>query len=216
MKNFKQIFETYFMVLVHPYKIHEQFRHNVAIPGHGGHIYKPLSLAESISVSWIFAIIRGLGKIVLINFFLHTFLNAQSEEFPFLKELMKDQSISMYYFVLFSAALDIIFFPVTTIIMTEVWAWMIKKYAKVLNPRLPAEDIADEITTHALSSNLLSVVPIIGDGIQSLMYYFLLFTGLRANLGASRSLAFVILITPTILFMMMISLIFFLFFYLMA
>lgn len=202
------------LVLVHPFRIHQQFRFQLPLPGHKGEISKPLTLAESIGISWVFAIIKGLTKIVILNFFLQSFLNMQSENFPFLQELLKNSGSSTYYFLLFSAALDIIFFPISTIVMTEVWSWFIKKYAKLLNPELPAEDIADQITTHALSSNLFIIIPFIGDFIQGGLYYFLLYAGLRSNLGAGRSLAWVIILTPTILFLMILMTLLFVFFYL--
>jgi hypothetical protein len=100
--------------------------------------------------------------------------------------------------------------------MTEVWAWIIRTYSKILNPNLPHEEIADQITTHALSSNLFTIIPFIGDMVQLFLYQFLLFAGLRSNLGASRSLAMVILLTPTILLLMALCVFFFMIFYLVS
>jgi hypothetical protein len=216
MKNIMQLLETYLMVLVHPFRIHQQFRHHLPIPNQSGHIYPPLTLAESLGISWIFAIMRGLGKIIILNFFLQSFVSMQSEKFPILQELMANSGISTYYFLLFSAALDIIFFPVATLIMTEVWAWVIRLYTGWLNPDLPKDTIADQITTHALSANLFTIIPFLGDIIQSLLYFFLLYAGLRSNLGASRSLAWVILLTPTLFGIMLMSLLVFMVFYLVA
>ncbi len=216
MKTFTEMIETYIMVLVHPFRIHQQFRFQLPIPNHDGHIYQPLTLAESLGISWIFAIIRGLGKIIILNFFLQSFLNMQSDNYPFLQELLVSSGSSTYYFLLFSAALDIIFFPVAAIVMTELWAWVIRKYAQALNPDLPADEIADQITTHSLSSNLFTIIPFIGDLIQTFLYYFLLYAGIRSNLGASRSLTWVILLTPTIFFLMLLSLLIFMIFYLVA
>lgn len=206
MKNFVSLLETYLMVLVHPFRIHQQFRHRLPLPNHEGHLYEPLTLAESLGISWIFAVIRGLCKILVLNYFLQAFVTLQSDRFPLLQEIVSSSGISTYYFLLFSAALDIIFFPVISLIMTEFWAWIIRRYSQWLNPDAPDEEIADQITTHALSSNLFNIIPVIGDMIQSLLYYFLLYAGLRSNLGASRSLAWVILLTPMVLMAMLSSL----------
>lgn len=213
-KNMAELMETYLMTLVHPFRIHQQFRHNLPLPDQDGHLYEPLTLAESIGISWVFAIVRGLFKIVILNFFLQSFLSLQSPEFEILQDLVRTSGFSTYYFFLFSAALDIIFYPIGAIVLTEVWNWVIKFYAKWLNPELPADEIAQQITVSALSSNLFNIVPFVGDVIQFFLYLFLLYAGLRANLGASRSLAFVILLTPTVLLFMGISLFLFLFFYL--
>ena len=200
-----QIIETYLIVLVHPFRIHQQFRFQLALPEHEGHLYEPLSLAESLGMSWVFAIIRGLARIIILNFFLQSFLSLQSESFPFLQDLIQSSGSTSYYFFLFSAALDIIFFPISTIVMTEVWAWVIKKYSRWLNPDLPHDVIADQITTHALASHLFTIIPFIGDIIQMFLYYFLLYAGLRSNLETTRSLAWVILLTPTMVLLMTLS-----------
>lgn len=202
------------MVLVHPFRIHDQFRHQLPIPNHEGHLYPPLTLAESLGVSWVFAVIRGLARIIVLNFFLGSLLKLQSENFPFLQEFIQSSGASSYYFFIFSAALDIIFFPVSSIVLTEVWAWIIKRYSGWLNPDLPHDEISDQITTHALASNVFSIIPFIGDFVQSFLYYFLLYAGLRSNLGASRSLAWVILLTPTLLFFMFLCTFLFIVFYL--
>ncbi|MFP5387216.1 MAG: hypothetical protein ACLGHN_14155 [Bacteriovoracia bacterium] len=216
MKTLPQIIETYFMVLVHPFRIHQQFRHKLPLPHNEGHVYEPLDLAEAIGISWVFAILRGLFKIILLNFFLQSFLKMQSENFPFLEELMEGSGLSTYYFFLFSAALDIIFFPIGAIIVTEFWAWIIRKYGGWLNPNSPNDEIADQITTHALSSNIFMIIPFIGDLVQTLLYAFLLYAGIRSNLGASRSLTWVILLTPTLFFLMLFSLFAFAIFYLVS
>ncbi len=206
MKTLSELFETYLITLVHPFRLHEQFRSRIPFPGHEGHLYTPLTLAEGLGISWVFALIRGLFKLVVLNYFLSSFLGLQSEEFPFLQDLLQSSGVSTYYFLLFSAALDIIFFPIGAIVMTEVWSWVIRTFGRWLNPELPADEMADQITVHALSSNVFTIIPFIGDVIQTVLYFFLLYAGLRSNLGASRSLAFVILMTPTLLTFMHISL----------
>lgn len=206
MHSIKEILVTYLMVLIHPFRIHQQFRYGLALPGQEDQLLRPLKLSESLAISWVFAIIRGIGKLVIINVFLQSFLQLQSEDYPLLQEIVFNSSLSTYYFLLFSSALDIIFFPIAALVLTEIWAWFIRLFSKWLNPIAPHDLIADQITTHALSSHLFTMIPIIGDIIQPMTYYFLLYAGLRSNLGASRSLAFVILMAPTLITFMTISL----------
>lgn len=216
MKTLTDNLETYLMTLVHPFKLHQQFRSKIPLSSSDGHLFEPLTMAEGLGISWVFAIIRGLFKLIILNVFLSTFMSLQSEEFNILQELVQNSGFATYYFLLFSAALDIIFFPIGALILTEFWAWVIRLYAKLLNPDLPAEEIADEISVHALSSNLFNIIPFIGDFIQTIVYFFLLYAGLRSNLGASRSLAFVVLLTPTLVGFMLLSLFSLLFFYLVS
>lgn len=214
MSSLLQIFETYFIVLVHPFRIHQQFRYQLVLPEHNGHIYEPLTLAQALGVSWLFSILRGLLSIIILNYFFYSFLSMQSEEFPFLQELIQSSTLSSYYFFLFSSALDVIFFPIGTLVITEMWAWVIRKYSEFLNPQLPHDDIADQITTHALASNLFSIIPFVGNIFQMFIYYFLLYAGLRSNLGATKSLAITILLTPFIFILITLSLITLVIFYL--
>lgn len=216
MKTMSETFETYLMTLVHPFKLHQQFRTKIPLPSSEGHLFEPITMAEGLGISWVFAIIRGLFKLIILNVFLSTFMSLQSEEFHILQELVQNSGFATYYFLLFSAALDIIFYPIGALILTELWSWVIRTYAKFLNPDLPAEEIADEISVHALSSNLFNIIPFIGELIQGFVYIFLLYAGLRSNLGASRSLAFVILLTPTLVGFMVLSLFALLFFYLVS
>jgi hypothetical protein len=216
MKTLSDTFETYLMTLVHPFKLHQQFRSKIPMNSTDNHLFEPLTMAEGLGISWIFAIIRGLFKLIILNVFLSTFMSLQSEEFHILQELVQSSGFATYYFLLFSAALDIIFFPIGALILTELWSWVIRTYAKFLNPSLPAEQIADEISVHALGSNLFNIIPFIGDFIQTILYFYLLYAGLRSNLGASRSLSAVILLTPTLIGFMLISLFGLIFFYLVS
>jgi len=205
MKDILTLFETYILVLIHPFKIHQQFRHNLPLHNCEETALEPLSLGEALSVSWIFSIVKAFGKVLILNFFLQIFWHFQANEFPILKEIIEGPGFSAYYFFLFSIFLDLIFFPILTFITSEIWSFFIKHYARLLNPNLDAEKIADQIVTHALSSHLFSMIPIIGDFIQIIFYHFLLYAGLRANLETTRSLAILILVTPLVLIFMLLT-----------
>ena len=45
MKSILELFETYLMVLVHPYRIHQQFRYHVSLPGQENHLFAPFQQA---------------------------------------------------------------------------------------------------------------------------------------------------------------------------
>lgn len=210
MNQMKDILETYFTVLFHPYKVHGQFRFQM--PSTSTYSLRPLRLSEAIGVSWIFCIVRGLIKLLMMNFFIITV----GSTFSGLEVggLFSDSISSGYSFFVISSALDILFFPIAALIINSYWAWVIKLFIKWLNPDLDREKISDEITTHALSSHFLGVIPFVGEFFQFLYYYFLLYVGLRANLGASRSFSLVVLISPFLFIAMVVGLLSFAVFYL--
>jgi hypothetical protein len=204
MKSLLNIFETYLLVLVHPYRIHQSLRHGLPLINHTFSV-KSLNLSEAIGISWIFSIVKGFTKLTILNVFLLAFWSLHTEDFPIISDILQGAGFTSYYFFLFTITLDIIFFPILAFVSTEIWSWVIKLFTHFLNKDLPAEKIADQITTHALSSYLFSIIPVIGDFIQTIVYYFLLYTGLRANLEASRPLALIILISPLLIIFMILA-----------
>lgn len=208
MNSLKNILETYITVLIHPFKVHGQFRFE--IPSSSAFSLRPLTLAEAVGVSWVFSIMRGFLKILILNFFIISVGTSFSG--LELGGLFSQSMSSGYAFFVLSTALDILFFPIAAIIINSYWSWIIRLFIKWLNPQLDREKIADEITTHALSSHILGVIPFIGEFIQFLYYYFLLYAGLRANLGASRSFSMVVLVSPILVIFMILTILMFPFF----
>jgi len=206
MQAMLNLFESYLLPIVHPFRIHRHFHMNQPLPGREGEQVQALNLSEALMFSWIFAVLKGLMRIVLINVVIQSFISFQSENFPFFEMVAQEAGLTTYYFLLFSAMLDIVFFPILTMVMTEFWNWVIRIFAGLMKFEGDREEVAHQITVTALSSYVFFLVPLIGEIIQSFMYYMMLYAGLRENLRASRSLAFVILITPVILLMMFLSL----------
>ncbi len=202
MQQLLNLFETYLLPIVHPFRIHRYFHMNVPLPGREGEQVGTLSLSEALLFSWIFAVLKGLMRIVLINVFIQSFISFQSANFPFFEMVAQEAGLTTYYFLLFSAMLDIVFFPILTMVTTEFWAWVIRVFAKLMKFEGDSDEVSHQITITALSSYVFFLVPLIGEVIQSFMYYIMLYAGLRENLRASRSLAIVILVAPAILLTM--------------
>ncbi len=179
---------------------------NLPLPGREGERIGALNLSEALLFSWIFAVLKGLMRIVLINIVIQSFISFQSENFPFFEMVAQEAGLTTYYFLLFSAMLDIVFFPILTMVTTEFWNWVIRLFANLMDFQGDREEVAHQITVTALSSYVFFLIPLIGELIQAFMYYIMLYAGLRENLRASRSLAFVILISPAILLTMVLCL----------
>ncbi|MFY7993552.1 MAG: hypothetical protein ACOVP4_09695 [Bacteriovoracaceae bacterium] len=206
MQQLLHLFETYLLPVVHPFRIHRHFHMNLPLPGREGERIGALNLSEALLFSWIFAVLKGLMRIVLINIVIQSFISFQSENFPFFEMVAQEAGLTTYYFLLFSAMLDIVFFPILTMVTTEFWNWVIRLFANLMDFQGDREEVAHQITVTALSSYVFFLIPLIGELIQAFMYYIMLYAGLRENLRASRSLAFVILISPAILLTMVLCL----------
>ena len=168
-----------------------------------------------IGISWSFAILQGLSRLVLANMMMHLFIHFQNANDFFYALVNVQDGLFPYYFLIMTTALDLVFFPIVTLIKTELWNFVLKFYANRLKVEGERDELVRDMTSVALSSNFFLVVPIIGVVFQQLSWMILLYIGCRHHLGATRSLAFLILMTPTVVMLMGVSLLALGIFYLM-
>lgn len=168
-----------------------------------------------IGISWSFAILQGLSRLVLANMMMHLFIHFQNANDFFYALVDVQDGLFPYYFLIMTTALDLVFFPIVTLIKTELWNFVLKFYANRLKVEGERDELVRDMTSVALSSNFFLVVPIIGVVFQQLSWMILLYIGCRHHLGATRSLAFLILMTPTVVMLMGVSLLALGIFYLM-
>jgi hypothetical protein len=188
-----KLLSSFFYNLVYPFRAHEYYKGKVVNVFDENHVWK-LNLYESISLSWLFVIINGLLRIL----FIHTIINMFVGDSPTVMgiELWPSDHFSSFYFILISIVLDMVFHPLFTLIMVQIWELIIKAYAHVLEIEGDWDEIAESIMTVSLSSYFFKIIPFIGDFLQSIFKFILMYSGLRVRLGASRMLTLVILLTP--------------------
>ena len=203
MKDVIDYFHTYLFALLQPSKVHAWLKHGIA-PWVALELPPRPALVESIGVSWFMAIFQGLSKIALAGILLKLLIQFQQDNGWDFALVDSDSELIPYYFLVISTALDLIFFPILTLVVTQFWNFVVRAFGWMLG--LETEErqkIAEQVTVVALSSNFFLVLPIVGVILQKFAWYFLMYKGLRQNLGASRSLSVVILMAPTMLMLMM-------------
>ena len=191
------ILESYLFALLHPKKTLDYLDYNISL-WEGGDKLPKLTLAHSLSVSWAFAMLRAIMRLLLANIVVKIFVGFQSDN-PFFNFIETDSGLLPYYFLLFSTALDVIFFPVVAFITVEMWNLILFFYGQLLNLQTDLKSRVENINTVALTSNLFLAVPFFGQILQELARYVLMYVGIRKSLGASRSLSIIILLTPLLL-----------------
>lgn len=213
MKALTNYIYVYMLALLRPWRMHRwiqgadaPWEPDLPIP----------SLAESLGVSWVMAVMQGLAKILLANLLIQGFMLWQSEGGIFMQLLQDDGALLPYYVLLFSTSLDLIFFPIITLVTVEFWNFVIRLFGRLLGMGEERHVIAQEITTVALSANFFLIVPILGMFLQKVAWFFLMYVGLRERLQASRSLSLVILAAPAVMLMMVLGFSFLAIFYLIA
>jgi hypothetical protein len=197
-------FHSYFLCLFKPKLMLDWLRHGIT-PFSDYQLPYP-EVGVQIGISWSFAIIQGIARLLMANLVLQLFLHYQNTSDFFYALIDVKDALFPYYFLLFSTALDLVFFPILALINTEIWNFILRFYARWLGVEGNRDEIVRDITSVALSSHFFLIIPIIGVVFQQLAWMVLLFIGCRHQLGASRTLAFLILMTPNVVILMGVSL----------
>ena len=198
---YKDYFYSFFTYLMHPYRTHEYFKHNIPMPGNK---FAPLKMDiyEALSLSWIFALINGFVRVILI-YLIFQLVSGFLNQGTVLS--MGGIQLSGHYFIILSTVIDVIFFPLFTLFVIQFWEFMIKLFARLLDYQGNAEEMASQVMAVSLSSHILSIVPIFGDIIQKIVAVFLMYAGLRKNLEASHGVCMVIISMPFLIFLLLLS-----------
>lgn len=199
-------FHSYIFALLQPSKVHDWLKHGIA-PWADLELPPRPGLAESIGVSWVMAIVQALGKIALASLILQYLIDFQIESGWAFNFIDTDAELVPYYFLVISTSLDLIFFPIVTLVVTQFWNFVVRTFGWLLGLEKEERELAaDQITVVALSSNFFLVLPVLGVVLQKFAWLFLMYKGLRRNLGASRSLSVIVLVAPSMLMLMLASL----------
>jgi hypothetical protein len=205
-------FHSYLLCLLRPKLVLDWLKHGIA-PYSDQELPFP-DLAPQISISWAFAVVQGLSRLLMANLIMQLFIHFQNSNNFFFSFIDVQDGLFPYYFMLFSTALDLVFFPIIAFVTVEFWNFIFRTYAGFLKVSGDRDEIAKDITNVALSSNFFLLLPIIGIVFKQLAWLYLLYVGCRHQLGASRVLTILILATPTVLMLMAVSLVTLIIFYL--
>ena len=205
MKASLQILKTYFYYLIHPFKSHRLLK-EAAARGEEGEILS-LSLYESLGASWMFIVIGAMARIILLNGVILLFLNMLDPASGLLSKFYDGDKFTGFYFLVLSAVLDVVFFPLVTLFIVQFWEFVLKTFAKMAGLGENADEKARTVLSVALSSHVLQVIPVFGDMAQKLALFVQMYAGAREQLGFSRSLTLCALFTPVLLLLFFLSLI---------
>ena len=195
--NIRSILESYFHYLIHPFQTHESFL-DTSFNG-----FKPLRLTayQSLATSWVFVMLSGLAKLVITQGVVILIFDLISNDSYGLSELIDLNEVPSFYFIILSAILDVIFYPLFGIFIIQFWEVIIRLYGRGLETKGDLTQKAHDIMSVSFSSSVFLIVPFIGGAIQGLVTLFLIYAGLRVQLKASPVLSVCILLTPALIIM---------------
>lgn len=188
------VLSTFMYYLIHPFKTHEAFKNN-------DQEVMRLSVYESLGASWLFILVNGIIKIFLLNLVLIGIMDVIADSEFALSGIIDLGQIPAYSFLVLSAVLDVVFYPLFGLFMIQFWEIVIKFFAKLLKVSGDLTSISQDIVSVSFSSQVLNVIPIFGGTLSSLANFILMYAGLRSRLHSSPVLSVLILLSPLLILM---------------
>ena len=198
-EQISDLLKKYIEIFLHPFLTHSALRRqrlerNNDVVSISQQTPIELSLEETVSISWLFALFRTFYSIVSITFGFHflSFLNTESQ----FKELfLPNIQFSGQKIVVLLVLLEIVIFPVLTYVYILITTIILKFFSRLFESDSDEETIKQTIS-HSLSANALLIIPIFGEFLRLLISIVHLFAGLRNNFGMSRLQTSVVMISP--------------------
>lgn len=199
MSGFLDLLYTYYYALIHPFKTYRELEENPDRPY--------LSIFESLSLSWLLVVFNALIRLIFINFVLQTFVSISAGDSGVWQELVGKTGFNGHYFLILSIVWDIFLFPIITFIVLQLWIFLFKFFAVLMNVEGDIDKKSQDIVSVSMSSYGLYAIPFLGDMLQKFFQYFLMFTGLKREFKLSGLESALILLTP-LFFLIGLSMIF--------
>lgn len=209
-----EVLNLYFHSLLHPFKVQEFFRKDRELKqlAKEERIFtvvedEPLKVTgltfiESMSVSWLFYFFKSFYDILAIYIGWNAFTTLNPVESEYLASI----NLATNKIVLFGIIFKVILFPLGLWLYSKFWVNIIKLFSVLFEKDKDNEKIAVEIVNQSLSTHAYLVVPFFGELIQLLANMVYLYAGLRRNLELNRVQSLLVIISPLILFLLILFL----------
>jgi hypothetical protein len=191
----KYLLENYLYYFVHPI----ESSLSAAYPLDENQI--KLNLQDSILISWIFHILRGLIQVIFFYFIIET-LKISTGDFivdGLLSAFIATEKFTSVFFFIIPTVLELLFFPIVSYFYCEFWIYLLKHSFRLASLNERREELAEQIVVRANTSHVFSVVPIIGEFFQKLAFIFYLYQGLRRSAYLSRFESIIIVLSPLLI-----------------
>ena len=162
-----------------------------------------MDLVLSMTVSWIFAIIKAIYAVIALTMGYHFFdAYISNDNFSVLSSLT--DNFSPQKILLLAILLEVVFFPLTIWVFAKIWKVLIKFFALLFRVEGDIDSIADEIINTTLASHIFFLIPVIGRVAQIVASLVYIFAGLKNNLRMSNLQAVTVLISPILVLLVFI------------
>ncbi|MCK5883875.1 MAG: hypothetical protein KAG61_09315 [Bacteriovoracaceae bacterium] len=156
-----------------------------------------LRLSEVILFAWLFVFFATLYSILGVKLGISTYIPESLEGIISLKKLGQ--------ITILKVLMGFVFFPVGMWTWLKVVGGLMKFSASVIGSDEEIEQGMNDVINGAMTPAILNLLPVIGPGLSNLLFWVYCGIGLNKNLRFSLFQTIVILISPFILFALLIS-----------
>lgn len=187
----------YFHSLLHPFEKSKSLRQakEFALQTEEG-----TNFLEYTSVAWVFVIIQTFY--VFFGLYIFSFIEFDQDVPQFFSISWKLQGLS-----LFNSLVWVALFPFVAFLYTRFWSFLIKLFAGLFRSNEVLDESAlRDVTNMSLCSHAFLVIPVFGPMVRHVSAFVYLYAGLREHLQFTKAQSLIVLISPLILFLMILFL----------
>ncbi len=213
----KELFEKYIKIFFHPFVSHDELRRKRQDFDHG-HVLSIASAAEiprgtvvvdeaesgevtfteALGVSWIFMMVKTIYSLIFIHIGIH-FFTYLGEHTEFRKILLPGIQVGSQKLSLFIILLEVALFPVFVWVYVKFWSVIIRFFTNLFETPNSEEGLR-QVVNYSLSSHFFYLIPIFGELGKHVSSLFLIFAGLKKNLGFNNLQSLLVIVSPLLLF----------------
>lgn len=214
----KELFIKYINIFFHPFVSHGELRRKRQDIDHG-HVLSmvggtefnrgtvvldetesgEVTFTEALGVSWIFMMIKTLYSLVFIHIGIH-FFQYLGEHTEFKKIILPGIQVGSQKLSLFIILMEVALFPFFVWVYVKFWSVIIRFFTNLFETPNSEEGLR-QVVNYSLSSHFFYLIPIFGELGKHVSSLFLIFAGLKRNLGFNNLQSLLVIVSPLIMFM---------------
>ena len=215
----KELFSKYINIFFHPFISHGELRSKRLDIDHGqvlsvvegaefnrGKVVLDegdsgeVTFTEALGVSWVFMMIKTFYSLIFIHIGIH-FFQYLGDHTEFKKILLPGLQVGSQKLSLFIVLLEVAIFPLFVWIYVKFWSVIIRFFSNLFETPNSEEGVR-QVVNYSLSSHFFYLIPIFGELGKHVSSLFLIFAGLKRNLGLNNLQSLLVIVSPLIMFMM--------------
>lgn len=164
---------------------------------------KKISFLELLGISWALHMLYAFYSVFALYLGVKSYAYLSSSK-DFTHMMLESFSFKYQKLSLLTSLFAVIFYPLIFQFAYKFWKGCFKFYANVFDYEdQHFEEKADDILSTTFASNLFLILPILGNILSNIAFYYFIFQGLKRKYEFTSLQASLVLITPLFIFFLL-------------